>query len=110
MHTNIKNLPEGHTYFTELGYSDTHVWVETKRTKTTVTLTHVYLEKDPDWKPEFQIGGFVAHCSNQHDQTWLFKGFSDKETVTIRKTKNGWSRKGVRFIEDRAVEFYDYNF
>ena len=41
MKTNIKNLPEGHTYFTENGYSQSYPWVEIERTAKTVTLAKI---------------------------------------------------------------------
>lgn len=107
--TNIKNLPEG-SYFTEIGYSQSYPWVEIARTATTVTLAKVEVQPDPEWKPEMHAGGFAAHCSNQHAQTWLFGRINREHTCTIRRTKRGWARKGVRFIEGRAREFYDYNF
>lgn len=109
--TNIKNLPEG-VYFTEVGYSQLYPWVEIKRTEKTVTLARVVVEADPEWlaKKEFFPGGFCGHCPNQHQQTWLF-GFVNQEHIkVIRKTKRGWSYKGVVFVEDCAKEFYDYNF
>ena len=107
--TNIKNLPEG-KFFTEVGYSQQYPWVELSRTAKTVTLAKVCVAPDPEWKPEFYAGGFAGHCANQSKQTWLFRGIKPTEMVTIRLTKKGWSRKGVRFIEDRAVEFYDFSF
>lgn len=111
MYTNIKNLPEG-KYFTEIGYSQSYPWVEVKRTEKTVTLARVNVAGDPEWaaKIKMHTGGFAAHCSNQSEQTWLFASVDENHQITIRKTKRGWSRKGVRFTEDRAVEFYDYNF
>lgn len=108
-YTNIKNLPEG-KYFTEVGYSQQYPWTEIARTAKTVTLAKVCVRVDPEWKPEMYAGGFAAHCSNQSEQTWLFLGVNPTQTVTVRQTKRGWASKGVRFIEDRAVEFYDYNF
>jgi len=107
--TNIKNLPEG-KYFTETGYSQSYPWVEIKRTAKTVTLAKVNIAPDPEWKPEMIPGGFSAHCTNQSDQTWLYDGYDMSNTRTIRMTKKGWAHKGTRYIEDRAVEFYDYNF
>lgn len=106
--TNIKNLPEG-SYFTEVGYSQMYPLKEVRRTAQTVTLVRVKAERDPDWKPEMHPGGFVAHCSNQLEQTWLYAGLEEYE-ITIYATKLGWSRKGVKFIENRATYFYDYNF
>lgn len=108
--TNIKCLPEGRTYFTEIGHSQQYPWVEIKRTEMTVTLAKVQVKPDPDFKPDFIPGGFCAHCSNQSEQTWLFDKISDVQTKTIRKTKRGWSHGETRFIENRAIEFYDWNF
>lgn len=117
--TNIKNLPMGPTnkYFTEIGYSQSYPWKEIKRTAKTRTLARVLTERDPDWKPEIIPGGFVGHCTNQGEQTWLYAGVDMNDTVTIRKVKSRycgedemWANRGVKFVEDRAVEFFDYNF
>ncbi len=108
-YTNIKGLPEG-KYFTEIGYSQQYPWVEIKRTAHTVTLARVIVQADPDWKPEIVPGGFAGHCTNQDRQTWLYKGVKPTSVRVIRKTKHGWSCRGTRFVEGRAVEFYDWNF
>ena len=108
--TNIKNLPEGNTYFTELLYTDTRVWVEVKRTAKTVTLAPVEVQPDPEWKPDFHVGGFAAHCSNQSEQTWLFDSINYDVNRTVRLTKRGWAYKGTEFLENRARRIYDYNF
>lgn len=110
--TNIKNLPEGRTYFTEYGYSQSYPWVEIKRTAKTVTLAKVIVATDPEWiaKREFHAGGFCGHCSNQSEQTWLFDSIDETRTITIRATKRGWSRGETLFRENVAREFYDYNF
>ena len=117
MQTNVKNLPEGKTYFTEKGYSQQYPWVVVKRTAKTVTLAKVVVKADPEWKPNFVLGGFIGHCDNQHQQTWLFDHIDESRTVTIRQVKSRycgedmmWGHQGVKFYEDRAVEFYDYNF
>ena len=107
--TNIKNLPEGE-YFTEFGYSQSYPWRVLKKTPKTITLVAVEVERDPDWKPEFTPGGFCAHCNNQQDQTWLYKETDPTRTKVIRQTKKGWASKGVRFGQDQADYFYDYNF
>ena len=114
--TNIKNLPEGN-YFTELGYSQSYPWVEVARTAKTVTVAKVDVDRDPDWKPEMYPGGFAAHCTNQSEQTWLFKGINRERTRTLRLckgrragAKQDWMHRGSIFVEGRAVEFYDYNF
>lgn len=110
-YTNIKNLPEG-VYFTEIGYSQQYPWALVKSTAKTVTLARVLVEADSEWlaKKEFMAGGFCGHCPNQHEQTWLFGFVNENDLITVRKTKRGWMHKGRRFVEGRAVEFYDYNF
>lgn len=108
--TNIKNLPEGRVYFTEVGYSDNEPWVEVSRTAKTVTVARVITKRDPDWKPNIIPGGFSGHCDNQSEQTWLFDKIEPAYTRTLRITKKGWALKGVRFLEERAIKFYDYNF
>ena len=114
--TNIKNLPEGPTYWTEFGYSQSYPWVEVKRTPSgkTVTLAKVNVNPDPEWKEkkEFIPGGFVGHCPNQHEQTWLYAGVDENRTVRIFKNKDGKYRLrgGAVFHENVAREFYDYNF
>jgi len=108
--TNIKNLPAGNTYFSECGYSDTRVWVEVKRTAKTVTLAPVEVERDPEWKPDFSVGGFAGHCNNQSDQTWLFDHIDYRINRTVRMTIKGWSYRGITFVENTARYLYDYNF
>jgi len=108
--TNIKNLPKGR-YVTECLYSDSHAWKVIKKTKRTMTVAAVEVERDPEWKPEIHAGGFAGHCSNQHQQTWLFSRVNRDLTTTIRLNKKGqWVHKGTRFIRGVAKEFYDYNF
>jgi len=108
-YANIKNLPEAQ-YFTERGYTQAYPWVVVKATAKTRTLARVLVEQDPDWKPKMIPGGFAAHCTNQNAQTWLYAGVDMDNQKTVRLTKKGWALRGTRFIEDRAVHFYDYNF
>lgn len=107
--SNIKGLPEGR-YFTEIGYSQSYAWKVIKETAKTVTLALVEVNPDPDFEPEFEPGGFCAHCTNQSAQTWLFYRVDMEHQKTIRKTKKGWSYMGTRFAEHRARHFYDWNF
>lgn len=110
-HTNIKNLPEGE-YVTECMYSDAHAYKVVGKTACTVDVVEVLVSPDPEWtsKKEFHPGGFHGHTSNQSEQTWLFKGFSEV-TKRLRRNKKGkLVYKGTKFAENRATEFYDYNF
>lgn len=116
--TNIKNLPlflesTPLNYFTEIGWSQSYPWVEVKRTAKSVTLMKVDVKGDPEWqaKKQFIPGGFCGHTPNQSEQTWLFDKFNKNKTTRIFMTKRGtWKRKGVKFVEGSAREFYDYNF
>ena len=62
---------------------------------------------------EYHIGGFVAHCADNHSQE--YKYFSDETASTIKiryseKTKK-WGSKYDRFwMSDTPRYFYDYNF
>lgn len=110
--SNVKNAPAG-VYFREIGYSQCYPWVLVKISASgkTAKIRSVRTKKDPEWNPEIIPGGFVGHCINQGQQTWLYDGLEDRE-VTIRLNKKGqWVRKGVRFIESEGPDyFYDYNF
>jgi hypothetical protein len=108
--TNIKNLPENAKYMTLMCYSDSKPYVVVKETAKTKVISPVRVTKDPEWKPDFHVGGFAAHCSNQSSQTWIYDGVDEDTQIRVYKTKRGWSRKTHRFAEDRAVYFYDYNF
>lgn len=110
---NVKNAPEAF-YFKRHGYSQTYPYVLVKKSESgkTATLKQVRTANDPDWKPEFHVGGFAGHCSNQSDQTWLYNGLDDYE-IKVRKNKDGiWVRHGEKYTEDYngPTYYYDYNF
>lgn len=108
--SNIKNIPENANYMTMLCYSDAKPYVVVKETATTKVLSPVRVASDPNWKPEIEVGGFAGYCSNQSQQTWLYDRINKDVQIRVYKTKRGWGRKGVEFVEDRATYFHDYNF
>lgn len=115
--TNIKNLPTDNNekYFTELMYSDRHAYVVVDQSASgrTLTIARIEVKPDPEWKEkmEFYPGGFCGHVANQNQQTWLFDRVNTDNIRKVRKNKKGqWACRGVRFAEDQATEFYDYNF
>lgn len=119
--TNIKGLPEGE-YLTETGYSQSYPypypWRVVSKTAKTMTLVSVKVSKDHEWKPDFEVGGFCAHCTNQSDQTWVYDGEEAGYTKVVRLKKSRycgsaklWGDKyGNEFVANGARSFYDYNF
>lgn len=61
---------------------------------------------------KFHIGGFAAHCSNQHEQEWIITSSPEADVIRIRLTKSGWWKHGsLKFeLSEKPVKFYDYNF
>jgi hypothetical protein len=79
----------------------------------TLEVREMDAERDPAWKPQFHVGGFAAHCSNQREQRWNITSNESNPVVRIRLQKNGvWkSASGNKFyLADKPVKFYDYNF
>ena len=92
-------------------WSDSHAYTVIKRTPSTITVQRDRAILDPNFKPQWILGGFVGHCVNQEDQTYTYERNENGEVLTLR-----FSKKHGRFMYlDRAVsigrrEFYDYNF
>jgi len=64
-------------------------------------------------KPEFIVGGFSAHCINQHQLKYDISSNPEYKVIRIRLRKNGcfYSSNGERFkLADEPQKFYDYNF
>ena len=82
-----------------------------------MTVQLVEVEPNPEWKPNWIAGGFAGHCTNQSDQTWIYKNLSPITTIIrLRKSRYHGSNKlwaskqHGEFVDNGAVEFYDYNF
>lgn len=100
-------------YANRIGYSDVEPFevvrvvspkiIEVRAMKATL---------DPSWKPEMHPGGFVAHCSNQHEQRWDIVSDETRPTLRLFLRKDGYFYgAGSRFkLEDAPRKFYDYNF
>lgn len=93
-------------------WSDSHACTIIKVTKSTVTVRRDKAIRDPEFKPEWIIGGFSAHCTNQNEQQWTYEPDPDGEVSTFH-----WSRKYGSFGQPGNLrlsrgrhEFYDYNF
>jgi len=100
-------------YANHHGYTDVNPyeivrWVSDK----TIEIRAMKADPDPEWKPEFHVGGFSAHCSNQRDQRWIIESDPSEPVIRARKRIDGYfhSAHGRHMVNDRAVKFYDYNF
>ena len=98
----------------KIGYSDIEPFeVVRKVSDKCLEVREMDAELNPNWKPEFAIGGFSASCINQREQKWLIKSCPTAPVIRIRMQKNGqWKNPaGGRFcLADKPVKFYDYNF
>ena len=101
-------------YANHLGYSDVNPFeVVNVVSDKTIEVREMNTVRDDSIKLEFHVGGFSAHCSNQHDQKWTITSDETAPVIRIRLSKNkGWKDKyGRRFqLADQPVKFYDYNF
>lgn len=100
-------------YANHYGYSDVNPYeVVRVISDKTIEVREMKCERDESVNLEFQVGGFAAHCSNQHEQKWHITSDETASVIRIRLGKQGWKDKhGRRFgLSDKPVKFYDYNF
>ena len=97
---------------TILKWSDRTACTIIKVTPKTVWVQEDKSTLDPEWKPEWLVGGFAGHCVNQASQQWIYERDPDGQVHKFR-----WSEKYQMFgkpNEYRLIEgrhhFYDYNF
>jgi len=108
----IMKDPEVGDYLNHLGYSDVNPYkiVEITKSGKTCYVQEVEAERDPNWKPNFVPGGFSAHCTNNHDQKWVY-GKLLPGRMAVRKVKVGWkSAYGRHSLSSNPLKHYDYNF
>lgn len=98
----------------QYGYSDvTPFEVVRMVSEKTYEVRRMEYSKDPNWKPEFDVGGFAAHCTNQREQTWIIESNDKNPIIRIRLHKDGSLKDahGNKFrLADAPRRFYDYNF
>lgn len=93
-------------------YSDMYAGTIVKVTKSTITIRRDKATLDPSFKPEFIVGGFAGHCTNQSDQSYTYEPDENGQEYTLHWSKkyNSYGRPNdLRAIKGRH-EFYDYNF
>lgn len=93
-------------------WSDVDPCTVIKRTKTSITVRYDKGELDPEWKPEFEIGGFAAHCLNNDDQKWIISEDENGRVDTFRwhKRENCFVNKAGEKLLPGWAKKYDYNF
>ena len=101
-------------YANHVGWSDINPFeVIKENTARKLTIRSMTSESKNTDKLEFHVGGFSAHCSNQHDQEWTITSNPDGTIYEIRLNKKGeWHDKhGHKYrLADAPVKFHDYNF
>ena len=95
-------------------YSDAHACTVIAKTAKTITIQRDKAIRDPNFKPEWIVGGFAGHCTNQDEQTYTYERNPEGEKVRCY-----WSERlgcyttggdqSIRIRRGRH-EFYDYNF
>lgn len=97
-------------YLNHKGYSDMepHKIVRMSPSGKTAWVRRVEATLDPTWKPEFQPGGFVGHCTNQASQRWIYGELAGEEKK-VRLSSKGWG-KGDWKPATEPRKFHDYNF
>lgn len=95
-------------------WSDRHACTVIARTAKTLTIQRDKATLSPDFKPEWILGGFAAHCANQSEQKYTYERNPKGEIIRCRwSEKRGRWQSGsdgsIAIIRGRH-EFYDYNF
>lgn len=93
-------------------YTDREAGTIVKVTKCSITIQRDKAIRDPNFKPEFILGGFAAHCTNQDEQSYTYERNENGALTTIWWSKkfNRYGTPGNLTASKGRHEFYDYNF
>ena len=91
-------------------WSDVSPVTVVKRTAKTITVRHDKATRDPNWKPEWELGGFSAVCTNIDDQKWIIEEDPNGREETFRLRKYGWRNKADEKLFPEWKKYFDYNF
>jgi len=101
-------------YANQHGWSDVYPFEVIRKITDRCVEVRAMKSEQTVFPKEFHVGGFSAHCADQHSQEYKYESNPDAEVFKIRwsKAKSRWQdRHGRRFIMcDKPVKFYDYNF
>lgn len=93
-------------------FSDRQAYTVIRRTPKTITIQRDKVTLSRSFKPEFVTGGFVAHCTNQDEQSYSYEQERNGSIeVCYWSEKNGcFMWHGCCPVRNGRHEFYDYNF
>ncbi len=107
-------ITETFKFANHYGYSDVNPYEVVRQiSDKTIEIRAMNAERDPEYKPEFVVGGFSAMCLNQQEQKWIISSKPDARVIRIRLRKDGrwYDAHGDRYtLGVRPIKFYDYNF
>ena len=96
-------------YCNHSGYSDWHAFEVVRVVSKTCVEIREMDAVQTKFPSEFHVGGFSAHCSDNHNQDYDYSSNENNPIVRIRLSKRGWGN-GRYHMMDRPYKFYDYNF
>lgn len=106
-------------------WTDADAYTIVRVTPTRITARMDAAKLSPGWKPEFIVGGFAGHCTNQHSQTYDYQPDPAGALVTVtlrrwtdeegnerrlwKQAGTGTRAQGGSVLSGRH-KFHDYNF
>ncbi len=103
--------PREYGFANFIGYSDVEPY-EIVRVISDKTIEIRAMDAERAFDPEFVIGGFSAHCTNNDRQDWDITSNPNHDVIRARRQKNGsWkSHLGQHNLSDSPRKKYDFNF
>lgn len=114
----LKKFLDGYHYQTKIRkYANLHLHTDVQPYEVVRVVSEKCVEVRPmetkqiEFPKEFHVGGFSAHCSDQHRQKYEYFSNENAPVMKIRKTKKGWRLGSMKFrMSNAPIKFYDYNF
>ena len=99
-------------YANHYGWSDITPFEIIKSTAKTITIREMNAERDPNWKPSYEPGGFSVVCTNDDQQKWVITSNEHNPLIKAYLRKDGkyYSKIGMHILSDSPIKYYDYNF
>ena len=93
-------------------FTDAHAGTVIKKTAKTITIRRDKATLKDSFKPEFIVGGFCAHCTNQDEQEYDYEPDENGQIFIAywSEKKHGYYAEGCLHVTPNRQEYYDYNF